>query len=197
MTKDDIKGHTAAKRALEVALVGSHTVMLYGPAHTGKATIAAAYPTVTVQCVNTCFCGNYQSVTKPCICTPQFTRRYARRVYRAMQEVDMVIEVCEVPMKEFRATVYPDHENMLDRVEQAQAYAGHYTSMALDDAGERIREMAWRRLSFNFNDWTRVMRVARTIACMDASKGIQAKHVVEAIQYRSMASHLLRDWEGC
>jgi predicted ATPase with chaperone activity len=196
MNKDDIKGHTTAKRALEVALVGGHTVMLYGPAHVGKKTLASVFPTVAANCVDTCFCGNHKSVTKPCICTAQSARRYTRRIYCAMQEVDMVIEVCEVPMKEYQSSYCPDHTHMLERVKAAQAIMTEYTAMALDDAGERLREMACRRLSFTYNDWTRCMRVARTIACMDHSKGIQAKHVAEAVQYKQMTAHLLREWEG-
>jgi magnesium chelatase family protein len=57
---------------------------------------------------------------------------------------------------------------------------------ALDDAGERTLEMAVRRMGLSARAHDRVLKVARTIAELDQSPSVTAKHVAEAVQYRSL-----------
>jgi magnesium chelatase family protein len=57
---------------------------------------------------------------------------------------------------------------------------------ALDDAGERTLEMAVRRMGLSARAHDRVLKVARTIADLGGSASVGAKHVAEAVQYRSL-----------
>jgi magnesium chelatase family protein len=57
---------------------------------------------------------------------------------------------------------------------------------ALDDAGERTLEMAVRRMGLSTRAHDRILRVARTIAHLDASDRISAKHFAETVQYQSL-----------
>jgi magnesium chelatase family protein len=88
---------------------------------------------------------------------------------------------------------------MLARVRQAreiQAARGYVNSRmptrmirklcALDDAGERTLEMAMRRMSLSARAHDRILKVARTVADPDHSESVSAKHIAEAIQYRSL-----------
>ena len=84
----------------------------------------------------------------------------------------------------------------VDRARRVQQARGYYNSRiparlirkicALDDAGERTLEMAVRRMGLSARAHDRILKVARTIADLGGLEGVLAKHVAEAVQYRSL-----------
>ena len=146
-------------------------------------------------------CGFYGDPTRECRCTPAIIQRYLGKVSGPLLDrIDLHIEVPAVPYKELRST-----ENgvgsmeMRDRIMAAreiQSARGYYNSQipvrelrklcALDDAGERTLEMAVRKMSLSARAHDRILKVARTLADLSAASGVSARHLAEAVQYRSL-----------
>ncbi len=58
---------------------------------------------------------------------------------------------------------------------------------ALDEACQKLMKGAFDRMGLTARSYDRILRVARTIADLDASETIQAPHLAEALQYRPPA----------
>ena len=56
----------------------------------------------------------------------------------------------------------------------------------LDDAGKKLMESAFTRLGMTARSYTRILKVARTIADLEGTREIQAPHLAEALQYRQL-----------
>ena len=110
------------------------------------------------------------------------------------------MEVPAVPYKELRGNSAAESSDQIRaRVERARAVQearGYYNSAipsrmirkhcALDDAGERTLETAVRRMGLSARAHDRILKVARTVADLDESQNVTAKHLAEAVQYRSL-----------
>ncbi len=105
-----------------------------------------------------------------------------------------------MPYKELRSRSDGQSSRQIrERVEAArelQRQRGFYNSQippsqlrtlcALDEAGERTLEMAVRRMNLSARAHDRMLRVARTIADLDHSASVCAKHLAEAVQFRNL-----------
>jgi magnesium chelatase family protein len=154
-----------------------------------------------IAAMNPCPCGFYGDTTRECRCTPAIIQRYLGKISGPLLDrIDIHIEVPAVPYKELRGEQRCESSaEILARVEAArsiQQTRGFYNSRipsrsirklcALDAAGERTLEMAVRRMSLSARAHDRLLKVARTIADLDHAEAISAKHIAEAVQYRSL-----------
>ena len=151
--------------------------------------------------MNPCPCGYFGDTTHECRCTGAIIQRYLSKVSGPLLDrIDLHIEVPAVPYKEMRARdTGASSEEMRARVQrsrEAQQTRGFYNSRipaqtlrricSLDDAGERTLEMAVRKLGLSARAHDRILKVARTIADLDGVDNVTAKHLAEAVQYRSL-----------
>jgi magnesium chelatase family protein len=148
-----------------------------------------------------CPCGFFSDPTHECRCTGAIIQRYLSKVSGPLLDrIDLHIEVPAVAYKELRGKDNGvSSADMRTRVENARViqqrrgfYNGRIPSRllrqlcALDDAGERTLEMAVRRMGLSARAHDRILKVARTIADLDYAESVTAKHLAEAVQYRSL-----------
>jgi magnesium chelatase family protein len=156
---------------------------------------------ILVAAMNPCPCGFFSDPTRECRCTGAIIQRYLSKVSGPLLDrIDLHIEVPSVAYKELRGK---DHgvttADLRARVQAARAiqqnrgfYNAHIPSRvlrslcSLDEAGERTLEMAVRRMGLSARAHDRILKVARTIADLDCSDRVSAKHLAEAVQYRSL-----------
>ena len=154
-----------------------------------------------VAAMNPCPCGYYGDSSRECRCTGGIIQRYLGKISGPLLDrIDLHIEVPAVPYKELRGrddgVSSSEIRDRVDRARAVQAARGFYNAhipqrllrkiCALDDAGERTLEMAVKRMGLSARAHDRILKVARTIADLGAVECVSAKHLAEAVQYRSL-----------
>jgi magnesium chelatase family protein len=159
-----------------------------------------------VAAMNPCPCGHYTNPHRACRCTPQQIRQYRARISGPLLDrIDIHIEVPAVRYREMTgSTAAESSAEVRERIHRARKlqesrFNGEATICnarmsprqlkALCPIGEdsqRLLEMAMDKLGLSARAYTRILKVARTIADLEGEDHILASHVSEAIQYRSL-----------
>ncbi len=182
--------------------------LLRQPLEDGTVTIARSSMTLCfpsafmlISAMNPCPCGFFGDASRECRCTPAIIQRYLGKISGPLLDrIDIHVEVPAVPYKELRGNTESEPSAAIrarvERARAAQQGRGYYNSRmpspairkvcALDEAGERTLEMAVRRMGLSARAHDRILKVARTIADLDEASRVTAKHVAEAVQYRSL-----------
>ena len=185
------------------------------PLEDGIVTIARAQITVTyparimlIAAMNPCPCGYFGDVSRECQCTPEVRRRYRGRVSGPLYDrIDLQCQVPGVPWSELADTNPGDSSAaMAGRVRAARErqrlrFAGEGAVVrngdlsgrgverwcAPDAEGRRLLGLAMARLGLSARAYSRVLKVARTIADLAGDgETVRGAHVAEAVQYRSL-----------
>lgn len=176
-------------------------------------TISRVNSTLTYPCnfmliasMNPCPCGYYGSKDKECNCTPQAISKYMGRISGPLLDrIDIHIEVTAVKYKKLQDdTKIETSQEIKERVNKARKLQinrykkyGIFSNSQLtprliekycilDSKSNQILQSAFEKLGLSARAYGRILKVARTIADLDGIENIEAKHIAEAIQYRSL-----------
>jgi magnesium chelatase family protein len=188
--------------------------VLRQPLEDGQVTVSRAAASVTFPCrfmlvaaMNPCPCGYCGDPKRTCRCAPLQIQRYRSKISGPLLDrIDIHVEVPSVRYQELtalergegsagiRARVMQARRVQQDRFKgnphvscnaqmRSRETHGH---CGLERDAQDLLKMAMAELNFSARAYDRILKVARTIADLDASAGIRTQHISEAVQYRAL-----------
>lgn len=146
------------------------------------------------------------SETKECTCSDTAISRYMGKISGPLLDrIDIQVEVSSIKYNklesntqsesssEIRKRVNKARKIQLERYKKHKIFSNSELTpklmqkyCKLDEAGKKILKNAFEKLNLSARAHDRILKVARTIADLDEKENIEAKHIAEAIQYRSL-----------
>ncbi|WP_243342841.1 YifB family Mg chelatase-like AAA ATPase [Anaerococcus sp. AGMB09787] len=173
-----------------------------------RAQASVSYPAdfILIAAMNPCPCGNFGNPNKECTCSINEIRRYLGKISSPiLDRIDIHIEIKPVNYNELRekkdskssATLkeevtrackiqeerYKD-EKITRNGELTSKLMGKY--IKLSDPVEKIGKLAFEKYKFSVRSYNKILKMARTIADLEASPDIKENHLLEAIRYRTL-----------
>ena len=174
-----------------------------------RANYSVTYPCnfMFVASMNPCPCGYYGDPTHHCVCTPGQRQRYLNKISGPLLDrIDIQCEISPVPFSQL-SKMQPGESSADIRkrviaaraiqTERFKSVKGIHCNAQMtermihlyaepDAEGfKRLRD-AMERLSLSARAYSRILKVARTIADLDGSTDVRAEHIGEAISYRKL-----------
>ncbi len=186
--------------------------VLRGPLEDGEITIGRATQVLTYPCkfmlvasMNPCPCGFYGS-DKECRCSDESIKRYLNKISGPLLDrIDIQVEVSSVKYENLDSdSIEESSEQIQKRVNMARnIQKKRYEGLGifsnseltpsliekfctLDSTGRAILGNAFNKLGLSARAYGRILKVSRTIADLDGSEKILDRHLLEAVQYRSL-----------
>jgi len=188
------------------------------PLEDGEVTIARAAASITYPCrfmlvaaMNPCPCGYQTDPKRECRCSPMQIARYRSRISGPLLDrIDIHVEVPAIAYEQLtkleKGEASSDIRKRVVRARnlQQERYKKQpgihcnanmrskslHQVCRLDPAAEQILRTSMSDLNFSARAYDRILKVARTIADLAAAGTIEAHHVAEAIQYRTLDRQL-------
>jgi len=160
--------------------------------------------------MNPCPCGYFGDPTQECTCSLSMVSRYQKRISGPLLDrIDIHAEVPRVeyeklsddrlgePSAAIRLRVEAARERQRARFADTETHGGLSLQCnadmgpaevrkfcPVDAAGKSLLKAAMQQLGMSARAYHRILKLARTIADLSGSEGIETVHLAEAIQYR-------------
>lgn len=174
-----------------------------------RAKYTITYPAgfMLVASMNPCPCGYYTHPTRPCTCQPGAVARYKNRISGPLLDrIDLQVEILPVPFdklssmqpgepsaeirrrviaaRAIQAERFKDHPGIYCNAQMDSRMLQRYCR--LDDRTMDVLKKAMTRYDMSARAYTRILKVARTIADLAGAADIGTEHIAEAISYRNL-----------
>ncbi len=183
------------------------------PLEDGRITItrtggSVSYPSnlMVVAAMNPCPCGYYGHPSRQCTCTEAARKRYRDKVSGPiLDRIDLHIEIEPVDYEklssrnkeetsaEIRKRVNKAREIQRKRFEGTDISCNAKMSpkvtkefCVLTVEASNLLKLSFDKLGLSARAYDKILRIARTIADLEESEGIELSHIAEAIQFRSL-----------
>ena len=175
-----IHGNEMAKRALVVAVAGSHSILFVGPPNCGKTMLRGV--AFELGLGNTfearpCPCGYHGSPIHAC----NYSNGKIERRRAAWPAADITVELVQPPQRELNGRPGTGVAEMKAQI----ASMSSHTDLSLDEHSVNLLKCACVELGIDPDARNRIIATARTIANLDNSERIGPSHTCEAINYRA------------
>ena len=187
--------------------------VLRGPLEDRNVTISRLYSKVLypsnfmlIASMNPCPCGYYGNTEKECKCSKLAIEKYLNKISGPLLDrIDLHVEVKPVKYQKLNSeNKIEDSHQIKKRVNKARRIQFlRYRDLnifsnseltpqmiekycKLDKECKQILELAFNKLGLSARAYSRILKVARTIADLDNKDNINKQHLLEAIQYRSL-----------
>ena len=183
------------------------------PLEDGHVTISRARQSVSfpaqftlIASTNPCPCGYFGDPVQPCTCSPNVREKYwAKLSGPLMDRIDLQVRVNRLkPSEIVEETVGETSESVFARVQaartrsqvrmektnlrcNAEMQSAHLREWCkLTDSTRSLLENAIKKLGLSVRGSDRILKVSRTIADLAGDEDLNANHVAEAVQYRTI-----------
>jgi len=157
--------------------------------------------------MNPCPCGYYGDPTHHCVCTPGQIQKYMNKISGPLLDrIDIQCEIQAIPFKDLsKAEPGESSAQIRERVMKARAIQTErfkdsklihcnaqmtdrmiHQYCELDAETVNILQTAMERLNLSARAYSRILKVARTIADLAGSEKVESMHIAEAIGYRNL-----------
>ncbi len=187
--------------------------VLRQPIENGTITISRAACALTYPCsvmlicaMNPCPCGYFGHPTRKCSCPKNAPARYLSKVSGPLLDrLDIHIEVPPVDFNQLsdreesessasiRERVNKARKIQLERFKGTNVTCNAKMTSSLtrkycvlSETASKTLELSFEKLGLSARAYDKILKVARTIADLDEAENIENKHILEAIQYRSL-----------
>ena len=160
---------------------------------------------ILVASQNPCPCGFKSDPTQPCVCSESQLAKYEKKISGPLLDrIDLHVEVPRVEFEKLSGDALAESSaRVRERVEAArekqnERFAGMKIRTNSEMGNKEIKEFcklkpesvallkgAVEKLHLSARGYNRILKLARTIADLDASENIELAHVAEALQFRA------------